>query len=184
MADAVADAEVGVVDQVERELDVLGGERRAVMPLHAAAQLDLPGQSVGRQPAILDGRNLAGEIGHEVAIRVDEPERREHLPPNALIDLDAGHQRMKDGRLLRQRRDHLPARLVGRIARTFGLSKGGSRDSQARRRAGAEQHELAPVRCTDGSAQRRSAGFAALVRHYTSPISREVPTPPAAELQI
>src|SRR6478609_1094255 len=62
-------------------------------------------------------------VGTELAIGIDEPERREHLPPDALIDFDARHQGMKDRRLLRQRRDHLPARLVRRIGRAFGLRK-------------------------------------------------------------
>ena len=150
MADAVACAEIGVVDQLEGELHVLCRERCAIMPLRVAAQLDLPDQPVGRQPAVLDGRNFASQVRNKVAIRIDKPQRREDLPPNALIDLDTGHQGMKDGRLLRQGRDHLSAWLGGRIGRTFRLSKCGSWNSQSRRSAGPEQHELAAARHARG----------------------------------
>ena len=150
MADAVARAEIGVVDQLEGELHVLRRKRCAIMPFRVTAQPDLPSQPVGRQPAVLDGRNFAGEVRNEIAIRVDEPKRREDLPPDALIDLDTGHEGMKDGRLLRQSRDHLPAWLVGRIGRTFRLSKYGSWNGHSRRSARAEQHELAAVRYARG----------------------------------
>ena len=124
MADPAARAETGIVDQLDGEFDILRRERRAVVPFHVAAQLDLPGQAVGREAAILDGRDFAGEVGNEFPVGLDVPERREHLPPDALIDLDARHQGMKDSRLLRQRRDHLAARLVRGIGRTFGLCEG------------------------------------------------------------
>ena len=150
MADAVARAKIGVIDQLKGELHVLRRERCAIMPLRVAAQLDLPGQPVGRQPSVLDGRDFAGQVRNEVAIRIDKPQRREDLPPNAPIDLDTGHQGMKDGRLLRQSRDHLPAWLVGRIGRTFRLSQCGSWNGHSRRSARAEQHELAAVRYAKG----------------------------------
>ena len=150
MADAVADAEIRVVDEIEGELHILGRERCAIMPLRVAAQLDLPGQPVGRQPSVLDGRDFAGQVRNEVAIRIDKQQRREDLPPIALIDRDTGHHRVKDGRLLRQSRDHLPAWLVGRIGRTFRLSQCGSWNGHSRRSARAEQHELAAVRYAKG----------------------------------
>src|ERR1700737_5441872 len=148
------------------------------MPFRAPAHPVLPRQPVGRPPAVLDGRDFAGEVRNEIAIRVDEPKRREDLPPDALIDLDTGHEGMKDGRLLRQSRDHLPAWLVGRIGRTFRLSKCGSWNGQSRRRARAEQHEMAAVRYAWGKvAQRRNVEFASFVRQEPSPSSRAASIP-------
>ena len=58
MAGGAPGAEIGVDDQLERELDVLGGEGRAVMPGDVVAQVDLPGETVLGNAAIILARNL------------------------------------------------------------------------------------------------------------------------------
>src|SRR4029079_5158896 len=126
--------------------------------------------------AILDGRDFAREIRDELAVEFDEPQRREHLPPDALIDLDPRHQRMEDGRLLRQRRDHLPARLVRRIGRAFGLRKGVACKGPSRRGARAELEELSAIRNAE-MMQSANAELAGAVCHDQSPFPHTAPSP-------
>ena len=76
VAGTAAGAEVRVVDQLDRVLDVLGGERRAVMPLDAVLELEPPVEAVGGDAAVLDGRDLGDEIGDQVAVGAGPPERR------------------------------------------------------------------------------------------------------------
>ncbi len=103
--------EVGIDQELDREFDVLGRERRAVMPFDAVAQLDLPIEPVGRDTAIRDRRDLGGKLRRKITLGTDAPERAEEVPVDALIDLDMRHQRVEHRRLLRDADDHLARRL-------------------------------------------------------------------------
>ena len=140
VAGAAAGAEVRVVDQLDRELDVLGGERRAVMPLDAVLELEAPVEAVGRDAAILDGRDLGDEIGDQVAVGTGPPERAEQVEVDALVDLDVQHQGIEDRGLLREA-DHRLAGGLGRRRRGLGPRH----PAQLRARAMPWRRRAAPV---------------------------------------
>ncbi|CAD7047071.1 hypothetical protein RHAB21_03760 [Pseudorhizobium halotolerans] len=107
-------AEVRVDDELQRILHVLGGEGFAVMPFDVVAQLDAPFQAVLGNTAILDGWNFRGEAGRERAVRSNAEQRVEKREVNAVIHLDARHQRVEDRGLLREADHDAAGRSFGR----------------------------------------------------------------------
>ena len=104
---------------------VIGGERMAVVPLHAL--LELPGdrRAVLGQAAVLDGRDLRGEHRHQVAIGVPPGQRLvEHA--RAVLVLGADREvRVQQRRALPPQHLERPAaaalgRLVDRLLRRHG----------------------------------------------------------------
>src|SRR5262249_7708506 len=77
VAIAAAHHHLGIAADIEREDDVGGTERFAVMPLDAGTELDRPGEAVRGNAAILRRRDISGEIGQELAFRIELPQRIE-----------------------------------------------------------------------------------------------------------
>ncbi len=75
---------------LEREHDVLGGELRAVVKLHAATQLELPRERIGRRPRGRDARNDAAPL-------VDAHERIENVHLSSEIRLRGDEMRVERG---------------------------------------------------------------------------------------
>ena len=171
VADAGARLEGRRVDQFEGVFHILGGERRAVMPGHALAQLDLPGQAAFGDAAIGLAGNLDRQVGHQVALGIGDPERVEDLHPDRLVDLDARHQRVERGRLLRQPDDDLAGGLARRRRHGLGL---GARRAEARGRkqaAGAQRKHVAAVDRRHRQGQRGCpTGMAVSVLRHRKPL--------------
>ena len=100
-------AEIRVQQEFQRELDVFGGEGRAVMPFHVVTKRNLPVQTVCRDAAVLDGRNLFREQREEAAVRSHIEQRVEDGIVDALIHLDMRQVRVEHRRFLREAQDDL-----------------------------------------------------------------------------
>ena len=104
--DAVVGVPVGhrvarVHDRAPRERDVGAGERRAVVPAHAAPQRVADRLAVGGDPAVAQRRHVRGEIGHE--------------PPRAVLrDQQVEAERREPVVLLVRRIDRVEAVRIGR----------------------------------------------------------------------
>ena len=155
---AAAHRDFRIHDDVESEGDIVGGERLAVMPQHVGPQLDGPGEAVLGDAAVLDRRNLGGEIGDELALRVDLPQCIKHNEFDR--SLDAGvdiKQRIEVDRLLRHADDALARR---RGLRGIGQQQRRAHPAERWQRESCKQH-FAPVHGRPG---RRL-----VIRHITLP---------------
>lgn len=136
MAGLAPAAEVRIDHEFEGELDVFGGKRRAVMPLHAIAQLDLPMKAVSRDAAVFDRRDFGCKRRGKFALWRDSKERIENTEMDALIDFDVDQMRIEDGRFLREADDKLAGRLGGRCRESFAATEDIGHDQPG----GAERH--------------------------------------------
>src|SRR4029077_5547287 len=128
------------------EDEIVGGEGLSIVPGHTA--LELPGDrfAVAPHAAVLDGRNLLGKDGEEIAFGI---ERRERLveQPRAVLVLGAPRERrVEQGRRLPPEYLELPAAAPPRrsepIAARLGPELPGSEKRRRDRRAEAEaDHE-------------------------------------------
>ncbi len=152
VAGATTRQELGVLDQLDVVFDVVGRERCAVMPFDTGLQLDAPVEAVGRDAAVLDGRDLGHEVGDEVALGVAPPERAEQVEIDRLVDLDMDQQRVEDRGFLGQA-DHRLARGLRGRCRGIGLRipPGFRAEPGHRAERGAQGQKLTAARTPRGS---------------------------------
>ena len=157
---------VGIHHEPPRERDVARVERRAVLPLHAAAQMIRDRQAVLRDAAVLERRHHRRELGHElvpIAV-VEEVARPEHRDVG--VDLKRAEQRVERVRIVDARDAQDAGAGPGvasaalRRSRRSGCTGGAGRDARARGQR-------------DGDGERESGAF-----HAARFSLRRAPTAP------
>ena len=162
-----------VVHHVGREHDVVGVERRAVRPLHAAPQVPRDREAVLADPAVRFGRNLGRELRRRLVVRVvahqvrhrelvevaaDQRRRQVRVQVVEVLDV-ADPQRVRD-RVAVVRAGGRAGDAAGRRRHLVGLR---ARREQHARRDGRQSsfHRYAPSRCRRRRDRRtRSRGWA------------------------
>ncbi len=112
-----------IEDAVERRLHGLGVELRAVVELHALAQLERPGELVGRHAPRL------GEFGHELPLLVEAHEVLVDVHGDTHVRALEDEMRIERGRVVARGEDER----AGRRRRLRGVASGEQRESERER---------------------------------------------------
>jgi hypothetical protein len=94
-------AEFRVHDQLECELHVLGRERLAIVPANVVTKADAPVQPVLGNAPVLLRRHFGSKIGPQHTVGIHPEKRVEDGEMNRVVGFDMRHQRIENGRLLR-----------------------------------------------------------------------------------